>query len=391
VTLGGAVRAIRLPTTTDPAPSHLGIEHRTALDFLDQLLDVTSSPEAVAELERENQILEFERRRVLMDLRALNERYVEIVGDGTTLDCVDKEREQRNGIWLEACLHGESVVIQNWNPGQDLTSEKEFRTLVSRADRLFRAAKNFASEMAAQTIASRGRELEAAIVAYQSDSRGFESNLSAAEDAALIMKQLADRPREEPLLSLQIWSRLRRRLTAEDGATPGKPMLDEAEANAQIDRYFTLLKNANSIPQVWRGKLTEKITAINGNNGGQPIDEMSSPETALAGIRDKLDQKLPDLISQINDWQQRLAARLNAIYESSEVPVTEGDFGLDGVSANGVVAYRILRTKAFEPYVFGVSGDERSFLATVEVSRGAFAVTDTQRKRTVWQILRLTH
>jgi hypothetical protein len=118
---------------------------------------------------------------------------------------------------------------------------------------------------------------------------------------------------------------------------------------------------------------------------------MNEMNTALEGIRDKLDLTLPRLISRINDWQKRLAACLNEIYEQSHVPVSEGDFALNVNAANGMVSYRIVRTNEFEPYVFGRDDDEKTVLVSVEVSRGAFAVTDTQKKRTVWQILRLVH
>jgi hypothetical protein len=389
--VGPAVSPVRFVTgAAIPIRPPVSIDRKTSVDFLGLLLDVTTSPEAVAEVEREDQLLDLDLRRIKSDVDAFDQEYALVVGSGSVLVC-DPNQSQRTGIWVEACLHGQFDVAE----ANEIQNENEFRVLVKTADGLFTQAQSFGADLTAADFASRGRQLEAAIVAYQDDLRSFRWNLNAAQGAVWMVKKLVATP-GEPLLSLQIRAQLRRQLGAE-GVTAGssKPALDEAETNEQIDRYFKLLRSANSIPQFWREKLGEKIAGLLTTKGGDPAaQEISSLDGTVEDIHDKVQGALPRLVSEINDWQLRLAARIDEIYEKSAVPITESDFGLDKMSSNGVVSYRILRTTEFEPYQFGPSIHSRASQPSEEVSRGAFAVTDTENgrpKRTVWQILRLTH
>jgi hypothetical protein len=228
--------------------------------------------------------------------------------------------------------------------------------------------------------------MEKAITRYDIDLQTFRANLSAAQDAVWMVEQLVGK-RGDPLPSLQIRKELRIRLGA-SGAS-GKVPLDEAETNEQIDRYFALLRDGNSIPQVWRRKLDCRISELTRTDGGY-----ESVQTALDELRSRIGNALPALVSRINERQQRLAAGVNDIWQNSDVPVTESDAALTTISSNGVVSYRILRTSEFEPYVFSTANVAHASIAGVDVSSGAFAVSATnaeRTRRTLWQILRFTH
>jgi hypothetical protein len=270
----------------------------------------------------------------------------------------------------------------------NLGNEQKFRALVKMADGLFGDVKNLGAELAATDLVSQGRAIETEIAGYEKDHGSFQSNLDAARDAALVVEQLNEV--DPPLLSLQIRSLLRRRMAAE-AAIPGssKPTLDEAEANEQIDRYLELLKNANSIQRSWADTLTQKVADLR-----KEKEVFTFLDLQQSLVDDKIHGELPVLIARINEGQEHLAARIDDIYESNTIDVTESQFGLDSIAANGVVSYRILRTNEFEPYV--VTQDKSIYIppSSVEVSRGAFAVIDispSRSRRTVWQILRLTH
>jgi hypothetical protein len=380
--LGGAVHSIRIEIGASPVVQpHSLIERKTARDFLGELLDVTSSSEARAEIEHESEILDQQLRKIRTDISAFNLKYALVVGDGADLDC---KKSQRNGLWLEACLKYEFQQATNSHP----LGDTDFRNLVIRADNLFRETRNLEIEFATADLVSAGRGIEESIFGYQNDVRSFKQNLNAAQEAVWVVKQLADSP-GDPLLSLQIREQLRERLNA-GSVTLGssKPALDVAETNEQIDRYFKLLSDRNSIPQVSQKELGDQITEF------KRTDRASqSLDTAVQAIDDKVTAKLPRLISQINDWQRRLAARINEIYQDSQMPVTQSDSALNLVPSSGIVSYRIVRTSEFEPYIFMSEGTDFQ-PSGVEVSRGAFAVTENppqQPKRTVWQILRLAH
>jgi len=174
------------------------------------------------------------------------------------------------------------------------------------------------------------------------------------------------------------------------GTIPGssKPALDEAETNLLIDRYLQLLSEDQGLPQFWRDRLTTTITNVGQNSTG-----IKSLANSLTEIHTKADFQLPALVLAINDWQDRLAARVDDIFQRSDVPTTLSNFNLSPIPSNGVVSYRITRTNEFQPYVFRPTASSATAMAKVEVSRGVFAVDDkgSGPKRTLWQILRFTH
>jgi len=385
---GGPLRTVPLPSEVPVAGlSPPRVEPKATRDFLSELLDVTSSSESVEEINREKQVLDRELAQIRMDISAFNRKYALVVNDGAVTYC-DPTTGQRNGARLHACLNGEFDALQVWNPPDAATGERNFRDHVGIVDSLFEDVKNFGVELSAADLASQGRAIESAIDGYEVDLQSFQANLHAAQEAVWIVKNIQD-AHGDPLLSLQIRAELRKRLNGTDAMTgTAKSALDETETNEQIDRYFRLLRNSQSIPQQTRNELQGKISDFSKADWG-----LASLDAAQEILRNTIDNDLPTLVTRINDGQRRLAARVNKIYQDSEMPIAESDSGLSQISPDGIVNYRILRINEFEPYAFSRSETSQLSLTSLEVTRGAFAVTDTRqvRKRTVWQILRLVH
>jgi hypothetical protein len=389
--LGGAVVPIPFPReAVDRTPRTPAIERKGADELLGLLLDVTSSSDALAEIDRESEILDLELERIRVDYRAFRQTYAVVVGEDTENPTTDECNlsHERKGFWVMRCLQRKLQAVPP-------SSEAGFREFVVEVDTLFEGVSDFAGELAAAKIFSHRRDLESEIIAYRRDLQVFQSNLNAAQDAVWVVKQLIGAMPNSSLLSLQIRQQLRRRLGAAN-SIPGssKPALDVEETNVQIDRYFALLSDRNSIPQFWTERLDERIRAFE-TIEVSPVDpetqcRMSdAPCRASHEIRDKTDAELRVLISQINTSQQRLAELVNERYRLSSVPVTQNDFGLDQVPANGVVSYRILRTTEFEPYFFSRTPRTAEPATYVDVADGAFAVDRRLDKKTVWQILKL--
>lgn len=382
---GGEIRPVRLgPSADSPVPARLGIPRKTSLDFLQQLVDPAAASEPKSEIEREREILYFTARNISAEIASFNRSYELVVGNPVVAGC-DPATRRRDGYWLKACLHGEFDSDNSWTPAPSTAGEEVFRGVLDRAESYFADAQNFSAEIAAAGLLSRARSLEASIAAYNLDLESYAADLDAAKGASWIMQLFVDAG--DPPFSLQLREQLRRQL-ALAGSLPGAPgpVLDEGETNALIDRYLALFKSSDSLPQSWRQSLDSTL-----------LPPASLPGTAFAAeldeIRVRIHIQLPVLVSEINDWQERLAARLNFIYSNSEIPFSERDFDIGMTAPHGVVSYKVIRVSEYEPYVFTQSDGKAQPVANVEVSRGAFAVDDSSlppaKSRTIWQLLRV--
>jgi len=184
-----------LQTRYQSPQSRPSLERKTALDFLDQLVDVTSSSEPAAEIERENQVLDLALRRIQLDMATFNSQYALVVGDGPKQAC-DLWQGRRDGFWLEACLRAA------YGYATSATNEPTFRVLVGRSDELFHNARIFSAELAEANLVSKAGTLEDAIVSYEDDLRIFKANLASAVDAVSVVQQLQGPG--ESVFSLQI-------------------------------------------------------------------------------------------------------------------------------------------------------------------------------------------
>lgn len=405
---GGEVRAVVIPHRNtfarDLAPARL--PRKSTFEFVQQLLDVTSGSEPVAELAKQGQALQANSQRMVRRISAFNQKYALVVGQNDTqraaLDVLPRDcspgKLERDGFWLARCLN---VDFQRdstgpWADGATpFLDESGFRQLLVRAEALFEETKNFASDLASEDLQDESLAIESAAAALEADRVTFASNLNAATGAVLVLQQLEGAHR--PPLALQIRAQLRQRFASALPLTGGsRPALDEAEANQLIDHYLQLLSQTDSIPQKWRRELESAIVNL------QPIVTMppAFPED-LSEIRGKMDVELPQLVKSINDWEKRLAMRLNWIQDRSVIGTSDAVFDLGIAARETVVSYKILRTVEFEPWVFRQPGaiDPAAPLAPrhpVEVSTGAFAISrdappERARPRTLWEMLRITH
>jgi len=386
VQFGGTVLAVSATRAAGSMSAiHPRIERKGTSEFLSELVDVTTSSEPLAEIEREYQELLVERDQVESAMSDFRQTWINVIGSGSVSGCGTGDL-QLSALWLEACLHGEYDALHG--PTGPAASEERFRSRAAEVDRLFQEARELSERLAQADLNTKAMAVEPTILAYQEDELSFWANLDSAKEAAWITQRLMDVPSDSAL-----WLRVRELLrvqhsSAVTAAGAAKPVPDDAETNLLTERDFGLLKNKNGFQQHWRQELQTRIEQL------QPANrDLVEFDKDLGQIRMRVYSQLPDLVSQINNWQERLAALMNEIYWNSEVDLTESDWGLGPIPADGTISYRVVRTSEFEPYVFRQTSSETVASDVVEVSRGALALTDTnapRSRRTVWQILRFT-
>ena len=322
-------------------------------------------------------------QQISQDVQSFNQKYLLIVEDGDSTESPDCEAALRVGFSLRACLHGEFDLISNLSPPNDVAGEQTFGAVVRNVNRLFRDSKSFGEQLKTTDLVDQGDRIASDISRFESDLCTFRSNLDEATNAAWIMRRLLGEPRQ----SLDIRRQLRMRLAlAEHAANSSNWVDNEAETNALIDQSLIISTKEDSIQQSWRDRMEKAIM------NARSVDDARSPlEYDLSDIQEKIDVELPTLVSSINDWQLRVAARVNSIYIGSEVPASESDYAL--TVSNGTVSYRIFRFSDFVPYELKQVEGPITPIEGVEVARGAFAVTENRSspsRKTLWQILRLS-
>jgi hypothetical protein len=344
------------PSLAGPPPAKGGGEGltiRTAAQILYELLDEGTTTKPTSDLQSDKAILDRERDRIRLEIKAFNESFRILRGAKNTQVACSGVLGQPDGHGLYVCMTAELTRLKaapDW-VAAPYSNEQEFRNAVTRVQDLIAAVKTFGNLLANSDVMSRSQKIETDVAQEENDLLVFQANIKAAQDAVTLADQMAENAGfRKALRREQLKAFLSKKLGAAPGQAPGQPPpaspQDEASMNDLLDRYERSSKGSlDIVKQGWNtlGKIATSYDHLNLT----PDDFRPDLET----IRTDLGIDLPRVIGDVNTAQGKLLARANEIYDRSEVgqPLAK-QINFSGHSGNLIVYYTIRRIETFNRF-----------------------------------------
>lgn len=328
-----------------------GLSTRTANSILFQLLDETTASQPESDLRSDFAVLDREHARIVEEIRAFRSTYQLLRGDphsppGTNCGKIAGAPDAEN---LFRCLKEEfdNDYLDPWNGTGPYSDEEEFRNVNIRVQDLIAAVYALGTALANTDLLSKEQKLETDVAQYENDLVTFRGNLEAARDAAKLAVEMDEHYRER-LSRDRMKAILTDKLKAQGGTGA---VVDDAELNALLDRYQDSYRRSLFIPRRrWEelGNLATEYLA-HPYLANRPL--ASEFHADIAEARQALGYDLPHALDHVNAEQSKLLARVNEIYDNSEVlePLSK-QIDISGHSGNLVVYYTIRRVESFTRY-----------------------------------------
>jgi hypothetical protein len=327
-----------------------GLTPRTADKILFDLIDETKATGPQTDLNNDHDFIERERAKTKALVQDFEERYTLLRGPNSpvNVDC-HTVLGAPSVQTLSVCLGMEEKQAPWAGPGP-YTDESEFRNANTRVQDLIASVITLAGQLAGTDLVKRLADLGTAITQYENDLNTYKANAEAARDAVFLAQTMVDESFRKDLRRQQMKVMLMDKLKGSDS----KPVLDEAEMNALLDRYeraYGIYEHQyppanHGVPQDrWR-ELQD--LASNYLSQMHPVDEFRHP---LERNRTRMELELPGDIAHLNSAQSSLLNRVNYIYDHSQVPEPlPKQIDLSGHSGNLIVYYTIRRIETFQRY-----------------------------------------
>jgi len=360
------------PTFAGPPPSKGGLEtinQRSTGDILALLLDETQATKPLADLNADYGELKREQARVSDDMTAFSQNFRILYGDSTKSPDCRKISGAPDAQSLVFCLGREldqETRSASWQGDGPYSDEQGFRNVIVRVQDLVVAVRTFSGLLAGSNIVQAVQQLDAEVTQCEKNSITFQQNIQSAIDAASLLAEMvntkSDRSKQAPNLLMnlrlaQIRASLNKTL---------KPPLDDAEIAQLVKEYDTFLTNeGNTVALNRLNELRERAKDIDPNCANRFPGRVSCVQIAVEdptkahGFREdtnlaksKVDVDLPQRLDEINAEQGRLLARVNEIYDSSEIPdALPKQIDISGHPGNLVVYFTIRRIEHFTRFV----------------------------------------
>lgn len=323
-----------------------GLTARSADSILLDLVNEATAAKPLTDLDNDFAVVERENARITAQILDFDERYNLLLGPPSVprnpAGC-QAARGSPSVRAISICLGREKDVEDGlWPVPGPYVGEQQFRDAKTRVDDLIVAVKALGSKLTDTDLPKKLSTLETAISQYENDVSVFRGNAQAAFDAARLALQV-NNDFLRTLRREQVKALLLEKLKGPDS----KPVLDEAEMNALLDKYGTSsAANRAFATQRWTTlrEDADDYLAQTTVYGGEFSDD-------LRGKRNDLGVVLLQAIAGLNVAQGELLNRVNEIYDRSEVrdPLPR-QIDLSGHPGNLVVYYTIRRIETFQRY-----------------------------------------
>ena len=341
-----------------------GLSARTAADILNQLLDETTATQPQADLEGDEQAITRQSLQVRAEIKAFKSDYRLLrgtQGSSKSPNLCKKIGGSADADLMSYCLEQEldTENCGDWNGARPFTNEPGFRDVNTRVGDLIVAVQKLGAMLTAATLPQSAQKIETDVAQYETNLTTFSANIQAALDATTLFSQMiavwppsTSSPRTE-LRRQQMRALLMQKLQA-----GSKPILDDAEMNALLDKYEHYFAASSSVSSNRVNNLSVEAhnalkLYVNPHNppSGLQYILVHKIQPDVGRIRNDIGVDLPNAIDEVNAQQGRLLARVNFIYDHSEVPdALPVPIDLSGHPGNLIVYFTMRRVETFKRY-----------------------------------------
>jgi hypothetical protein len=324
-----------------------GLVARNTIQVLYELLDEGTAGKPTADLDADQAILEREREHIVSELATLDKTFALLRGQvppsHMRIDC-HAVAGSPDAASLKQCFDDElqtEISDPYWGGTRTVfVNEDEFRKVLVRAQDLVGAVKTFAANLGGSDIASQGQKVVSDVAQYENDLVAVRGNIQAARDAARLASELDENGFRRKLQRQQL------KLFLEQKLKPAQTSpLDEAMMNDVLNKYATSSRAIAILHAHWASLLEH----ANSLESALPAVQVFRASVAL--VRQRLGIELPQAIDDVNVAQSKLLARINEIYDKSEVsePLAK-QIDISGHHGNLIVYYTIRRVETFNRF-----------------------------------------
>ena len=355
------------PSFAGPPPSKGGFEtisQRTARDILALLLDETQATKPLADLNADYDELNREQAQIKRDINAFDQNYRILYGASKTAADCEKISGSPDAQSLISCFDGEITREHNspWQGPGHYRDEQEFRNVIVRVQDLIVTVKTFSGVIAGTNILQLAQQLDAEVTQYEKNFITLQQNIESAIDAANLLTEMISTKTEYGGQETNLRTNLRLAQIRASLTKNLKLPLDDAEISQLLKESAALVERRGNELTLGHGSaLSARSMEVDprcrsrvprwATCAGIAIEDPAEPSgfrEAANGAKSQVEVDLRDALDQINAQQGRLLARVNYIYDHSEVPdALPKQIDISGHSGNLIVYYTIRRIENF--------------------------------------------
>jgi hypothetical protein len=321
------------------------LQPRTAQDLIAELINPATATNPAAEIASDWLVVKREVENVRNDARSFQATWLGIWGatpPPNVQGCPPTDQTPQL-TFVRACLRGlnDRATSGNFDPALTTYGDQDgFQRLTTQANDAIATVSLMGNTLALQTplLANQLSAFDGDLAALRADMNTLGGNAQAMTDAIVLLQSITPR-----MTKAQIRARLSQQLNS-----GSKPLLDDAELTDLTEEYYRFTQTeagkdaiSNSLSKfnhVWYGEILPSATRLIASLGGTPcpVDEFEAKSVTFecpankidAILSDLLEQDqmqlngdLPDLVAAINSGQSTLLARINQIYDDSQIAI----------------------------------------------------------------------
>jgi hypothetical protein len=368
--LGISAPSLAAPASKGAVPKGLAtsgaLTLRSAQDLIAELLNPATSSNPVNEIASDWLVVKREAENVQNDAKVFQATWNVLNGTPVHEDRCLRAYEAPTLNSTAACLRklNHDEWSRTFTRAAVYSDEDGFRKLIVNDNDAIAMVTLLGSILAQKTplLTTQLSAFDGDLASLRADMNTLAGNVQAIEDALDLLDSM-----KAEMTKAQIKARLIQQLNS-----GSKPVLDDAELNRRTDDYYYYMKTGEGHQKLARAKSEIDLLSSEGIrqacqmfkiNADACTSEVKGKAARLASLANQVDAQysdelkqdhvglnrdLPSEVARINALQSSLLARVNEIYDKSEVAVPlDKPIDLGGNTGNLRVYFTIYETETF--------------------------------------------